>query len=83
MAIICCTLSIDAFVAVKYYPILLETIDLHGCFLVFGIGSLVGSFFVLFVLKETSGQCLDDVGVVQKRTQTNGGNHDHDHSIFR
>lgn len=62
MAIICCSLSIDAFVSVKYYPILLEAIDLHGCLMVYGVGSIIGSFFVLFVLSETSGQCLDDVG---------------------
>lgn len=73
MAIICCTLSIDAFVAVKYYPILLEAIDLHGCFVVFGIASLIGFFFVLFVLEETTGQCLDDVGTEQKQTKTDGG----------
>lgn len=75
MAIICCTLSIDAFVSVKYYPILLETFDLHGCFMVYGVGSLVGFFFVLFALKETSGQCLDDVGTEQERTKTDEGDH--------
>lgn len=63
MAIICCSLSFDAFVSVKYYPILLEAIDLHGCFMVYGCGSLIGFLFVLFALKETSGKCLDDVGV--------------------
>lgn len=73
MAIICCTLSVDAFVSVKYYPILLEAIDLHGCFIVYGVGSLIGFFFVLFVLKETSGQCLDDVGMEGKRTKPDEG----------
>lgn len=75
MAIICCTLSIDAFVSVKYYPILLEAIDLHGCFMVYGVGSLIGFFFVLFVLKETSGQCLDDVGTEQKKAEKGDPDH--------
>lgn len=71
MAIICGTLSFDAFVSVKCYPILLEAIDLQGCFIVYGVGSLIGFFFVLFILKETSGHCLDDVGKNKSTTNVN------------
>lgn len=74
MAIICCSLSFDAFVSVKFYPILLEAIDLHGCFIVYGVGSLIGFLFVLCILEETSGQCLDDVGT-DHRAKTDGGEH--------
>lgn len=32
----------------------------------FGVSSVVGAIFVYFVLKETSGQSLDDVGLDEK-----------------
>lgn len=66
MAIICFSLSLDAFVSVKVYPILLELVDLHGCFIIYGVGCIIGSIFVIFVMRETSGQSLDDVGVNEK-----------------
>lgn len=44
------------------YPILLNSIDLHGCLSIYGLGCIAGSIFILLVLKETSGECLDDVG---------------------
>lgn len=74
MAIICCSLSFDAFVSVKCYPILLEAFDLHGCFMVYGTSCLIGFLFVLIAVKETSGQCLDDVGT-DKSTKTDEGEH--------
>ena len=51
------------FVTLKTYPILLDKIDLHGCLMIYGIGCVIGFIFVLFVLKETTGQSLDDVGI--------------------
>lgn len=62
MAIICAALSIAVFVSQKMYPILLDSIDLHGTLMIYGIGSIGGFIFMLFVLKETSGKSLDDVG---------------------
>lgn len=50
------------------YPILIERINLYGCLLVFAFLSLLGFIFVLFVLKETTGSSLDDVGVADKST---------------
>lgn len=44
----------------------MELIDLHGCMIFFGVSSVVGAIFVYFVLKETSGQSLDDVGLDEK-----------------
>lgn len=36
---------------------------MHITLCVYGIGCVVGALFVAFVLKETSGQSLDDIGM--------------------
>lgn len=36
-------------------------LDLHGCMILFAILSMVGIVFVVAVLKETSGQPLDEI----------------------
>lgn len=51
-----------AFFTVKLFPILMEIVDLHGSFIIFGICCIFGFLFVLFGVNETSGQSLDDVG---------------------
>lgn len=66
VAIICCVFSFAAFLSAKTYPILVQTFDLHVCFAIYGLGCTVGFFFVLFVLKESSDQSLDDAGVDKK-----------------
>lgn len=66
MTIISCSLGFVSFISVKAYPILLESVDLHGCLSIYGGCSIIGFIFVLFVLKETSGKSLDDVGSEQK-----------------
>lgn len=60
------TTCISAFVISKLFPILLEIVDLHGCMIILGTGCIIGFFFVLIVMKETSGQSLDDVGKSEK-----------------
>lgn len=62
MAIIVCATNLAAFGAVKSFPILLLSLDLYGCMLFFGVGCLFGTMFVVFILEETTGQSLDDVG---------------------
>lgn len=52
-----------SFVSLKAYPILLESLDLHGCLIIYGIGCIFGAIFVLMVLKETRGKPLDDMCV--------------------
>lgn len=47
------------------------SVDLHGCFLIYGVGCLCGFFFILFILKETSGESLDDVGVNENTKDEN------------
>lgn len=44
----------------KYFPILMEVIHLHGCFLFFGICCCFGVVFVAF-MKETKGKALDAI----------------------
>lgn len=41
----------------------METVDLHGCLMIFATGSAIGAIFVVFCMQETSGKCLDDVNV--------------------
>lgn len=62
MSAIYAVFNLFQFVSLKTYPILLEAIDLHGCLMVYSFCCLIGFIFVLFVLKETSGQSLDDIG---------------------
>lgn len=63
MAIVCFSFSFVTFVSVKCYPILLEILDLHGCLMIYAVGSFIGAIFVLFVLDETTGSSLDEVGM--------------------
>lgn len=65
MAIIGVTVSMSGFLSVKLYPPLLEIVDLHGCMLIFGVGSVLGAIFVLFFVDDTTGKSLD-VGADEK-----------------
>lgn len=67
MAIIIVTVSIVAFTTIKLFPPFLEIIDLHGCMMIFAIGSLLGAIYVFLVVDETSGKCLDDVGADDRK----------------
>lgn len=63
MAIIAFFINVITFLFVKLFPILLNIINLHGCLIIFGVGCIIGTIFVLFVLEETKGKSLDDVGL--------------------
>lgn len=52
----------------KVLPYLLDTIDVHGCMIIFAFLSILGIVFVATVLKETNGQSLDDVGLNEKKS---------------
>lgn len=60
--------NIAGFISVKIFPILLEIVDIHGSLMIFGIASIAGAIFVLFVMEETSGQSLDDIEEENKTT---------------
>lgn len=62
MSIINSLTSLAGFGSNKIFPILLESLGIHGCFTIYAICSVIAFNFILFVLKETSGQSLDDVG---------------------
>lgn len=48
-----------AFLGDKYFPILLESIHLHGCMLIFAGNSVLGTVFVIFCMRETKGRSLN------------------------
>ncbi|XP_055295134.1 facilitated trehalose transporter Tret1-like [Sitodiplosis mosellana] len=66
MAIISFSISVVAFASVKFFPILVEELNLYGCLMIYGIGSLVGFVFILLFLDDTSGKSLDNVGAKEK-----------------
>lgn len=66
MTIIGCGRYLISFGFLKVFPLLLQIIELYGCMIMFAILSFVGIVFVATVLKETTGTCLDDVGVDEK-----------------
>lgn len=47
----------------KFFPPLMDMIELYGCMMICGMLCIVGTIFVAVFLKETSGQCLDEVGI--------------------
>lgn len=51
--------NIVSFLGDKYFPILLEAINLYGCFLFFAVNCCLGTLFVMFCMKETKGQSLN------------------------
>lgn len=53
--------NVAGFISVKIFPVLLDIVDLHGSLMVYVIFSIIGAFFVLFVMEETSGQPLDNL----------------------
>lgn len=63
MAIIYTANNLFHLPSLKTYPILLESIDLHGCLMIYACGCFIGFIFILFALKETTGRSLDGVGV--------------------
>ncbi|XP_055299425.1 facilitated trehalose transporter Tret1-like [Sitodiplosis mosellana] len=75
MSIISFMMNIIAFVSMKLFPILLETLNLYPCFMIYGVGCIVGTIFFYLVLEDTSGKSLDDVGINEdaKMTHTLSG----------
>lgn len=67
MAITSMTINVFAFITIKIFPILSNIIEIYGCFTIMGLFSTFGIFFVYFVMDETNGQCLDDIGCKSKK----------------
>ncbi|XP_055295169.1 facilitated trehalose transporter Tret1-like [Sitodiplosis mosellana] len=54
-------LNLASFICLKLFPTLTVIIGLHGCMLIFGIACILGSLYILFVIKETKGISMDAV----------------------
>lgn len=67
MTIVVFEANLMLFGILKMFPLLLNTIDVHGCMIMFTILSILGIIFVVTVLKETNGKSLDDVESDKKR----------------
>lgn len=65
MAIIGAFAGIFHFISSKTYPILLKSLDLHGCLMIYAFLCFIGFIFIFFALKETTGFSLDDIGMDQ------------------
>lgn len=53
-----CILSIEAFTALKVFPVILEIVHLYGCMWLFASTCFLGGLFVIFVVPETKGKSL-------------------------
>lgn len=67
VAIIIFASNLTCFVYLKLFPPLLESIRLYGCMSICGILCVLGSIFIAIVLKETSGESLDNVGLKKNK----------------
>ncbi|KAJ6648625.1 Facilitated trehalose transporter Tret1, partial [Pseudolycoriella hygida] len=62
-------ISLFMFVFVKCYPTLVEIIHLHSCMWIFAAVSLVGVFFGIFFMEETTGKNINiEVGKSNENT---------------
>lgn len=71
MTIVVFMANLMLFEILKFFPLLLNVIDVHGCMLMFAILSMLGIIFVATFLKETNGKSLDDVRLDQKMKRDN------------
>lgn len=63
MALTTMTINLAAFIVTKLFPILSDIIHMYGCFTIMAMICIIGIFFVHITMKETKGQCLDDIGM--------------------
>lgn len=52
-------MNVVVFILLKLFPILMVSIGLHGCMVIFGLSSIVGALYVFYIMKETKGMSLD------------------------
>lgn len=55
------TYNLTSFACHKLFPILIDTISLEGCMIIFAVNSIVGSLFIFFILDETRGKPIDTI----------------------
>lgn len=56
-----CSVSVYASVMLRCFPVMLATLQLHGCMWFFSCVSVAGFVFTLFVVQETKGKNLDQL----------------------
>lgn len=61
MSINTLSMNLASFVISKYFPILSEAIELHGCLAIMSGTCVLGIIFVIFAMKETRGTSLDSI----------------------
>lgn len=62
-----------AFLVDKNFPVLMETIQLHGCMLILTICCCFGLIFVIF-MDETRGKSLDSIAPQQNKISLDKNN---------
>lgn len=46
----------------------METINLQGCFLLFAVSCIAGTFFILFMVDETKGKVMETIATEEEMT---------------
>lgn len=59
MTVVC--MNITAFTTLKLFPELAKMISVHGCMLVFAGSCIIGTVFVVLVVKETKGKDMNQI----------------------
>lgn len=65
LAVSIVSLNLFSFLSSKLFPILSESIQLHGVMLLYAAICGLGTIFVVVVIKETKGKSLDDVEEIE------------------
>lgn len=61
MAVAIISINIFSFLQAKLFPILWETMCMHGVMYMYAVICTCGAIFIAIVIKETKGQNLDEV----------------------
>lgn len=59
------------FVAVKMYPVMVETMGSKGVFCFYGVTALVGTAFLFWFLPETRGRTIDEIQIYFGKIENN------------
>lgn len=50
-----------AFLVTKFFSSLVAVIQIYGTFWLFTVFSIIGTFFVIFIIPETKGKTMDEI----------------------
>lgn len=60
-SIVCMTNWFFAFLVTKFFTLLVSTIQVYNTFWLFSIFSVLGTFFVIFIVPETKGKSMEEI----------------------